>query len=625
MPSRKNKDSEIGSYISKSDSRDIDNIFLTEQGWVYRHYKNDAMTRYYDEVLVAGEVPSMTSGVNNAPINAFDEDEMSVVWEAGGDSVPDVMYSPQWGGGGPRSISSSFGSITATLTHDVVAPSDGEDIVFTANLTFTPSEGNEDKTLDDVEDSLVFHWSHDGIQDSYVPGDGAATYSFNSSGTHNVGVSVVSNQINPNISQATDTFTVLGHIDNLIVNYTNQGDGYVSAEDVTTFTVTYDGTIEGVVKVTDVKLSDPDGFVQEGWYDITLNDNNTFQVTTMFGYDFDLEITVEHDYLATPHTEKVTGFISKVSGLNAAGYNGYYIKMKDGGHDRSVSKNWAEEDNLENLGATDRNYLWVGRNSYSGDDLVYPTELIINGFGYKDSANMIPPERVSHTTRLIPESNEFARDENTIEITSGADYANRGKKYEFVYELSSDYMHTYDGVRNFSFSAYGYSSKDNNFTSSQTIHVRTTPSNYGQNAPNSSTVPALMVHEDDNPQGQWIKRDIYEVEDRYNVVYHVPASVTKWIFNIKHHDTRMKTGYLQCHDKDSWTSTLTDPDFFTDGVYKAYLEDDANLHLNLTKFRAAGYKTVRVSTIGITDSTWMSFSHANKVNDMNSIYLILVD
>jgi len=87
----------------------------------------------------------------------------------------------------------------------------------------------------------------------------------------------------------------------------------------------------------------------------------------------------------------------------------------------------------------------------------------------------------------------------------------------------------------------------------------------------------------------------------------------------------MKTGYLQCHDKDSWTSTLTDPDFFTDGVYKAYLEDDATLNLNLTKFRSAGYKTVRVSTIGITDTTWMSFSHANKVNDMNSIYLILVD
>ena len=31
-----------------------DNCIATEQGWVYRHYQNDAKTVYYDEVLVAG-------------------------------------------------------------------------------------------------------------------------------------------------------------------------------------------------------------------------------------------------------------------------------------------------------------------------------------------------------------------------------------------------------------------------------------------------------------------------------------------------------------------------------------------------------------------------------------------
>ena len=31
-----------------------DNCIATEQGWVYRHYQNDAKTEYWDEVLIAG-------------------------------------------------------------------------------------------------------------------------------------------------------------------------------------------------------------------------------------------------------------------------------------------------------------------------------------------------------------------------------------------------------------------------------------------------------------------------------------------------------------------------------------------------------------------------------------------
>ena len=29
-----------------------DNCIATEQGWVYRHYQNDAKTEFYDEVLI---------------------------------------------------------------------------------------------------------------------------------------------------------------------------------------------------------------------------------------------------------------------------------------------------------------------------------------------------------------------------------------------------------------------------------------------------------------------------------------------------------------------------------------------------------------------------------------------
>ena len=39
----------------------IDNIYLSEEGWVYRHFKNTERTLWWDEILVAGQVkPNMT-------------------------------------------------------------------------------------------------------------------------------------------------------------------------------------------------------------------------------------------------------------------------------------------------------------------------------------------------------------------------------------------------------------------------------------------------------------------------------------------------------------------------------------------------------------------------------------
>lgn len=58
MPQEKNKIADIGTSKIASDSYDVDNIYLTDEGWVYRHFKSTDGSRYWDEIIVAGEVPS---------------------------------------------------------------------------------------------------------------------------------------------------------------------------------------------------------------------------------------------------------------------------------------------------------------------------------------------------------------------------------------------------------------------------------------------------------------------------------------------------------------------------------------------------------------------------------------
>lgn len=67
MPHRKNAKGDIGNAKKWSDSYDADNIYLSEEGWVYRHFKNTDRTLWWDEIIVAGQVkPDMSiHGVSN--------------------------------------------------------------------------------------------------------------------------------------------------------------------------------------------------------------------------------------------------------------------------------------------------------------------------------------------------------------------------------------------------------------------------------------------------------------------------------------------------------------------------------------------------------------------------------
>ncbi len=59
----------VGNYPDKSDAADKDNIYLSDQGWAYRHYKDPGKTKYWDEVIWSGFVSDQVQ--ENLPIGKF--------------------------------------------------------------------------------------------------------------------------------------------------------------------------------------------------------------------------------------------------------------------------------------------------------------------------------------------------------------------------------------------------------------------------------------------------------------------------------------------------------------------------------------------------------------------------
>jgi hypothetical protein len=104
MPQRVNSRSDIGNTKIASDTYDVNNCFLTDQGWVYRHYKGDPATtkRYWDEIIVAGEVDK--DDTDNAP-------------------VKEIQYSAETSGG----------SLLVTTPDFEGAPDDIKDIDYSAH------------------------------------------------------------------------------------------------------------------------------------------------------------------------------------------------------------------------------------------------------------------------------------------------------------------------------------------------------------------------------------------------------------------------------------------------------------------------------------------------------------
>ena len=106
MPRRDNKNlskppiiKELRNLKDASDSYNKDNVYLTSEGWVYRHYKTDPKAkdaRWWDEIIVAGQVDA--SDAANKPITETGDDDKLGTEETPsfetGDGKKDIEYSP---------------------------------------------------------------------------------------------------------------------------------------------------------------------------------------------------------------------------------------------------------------------------------------------------------------------------------------------------------------------------------------------------------------------------------------------------------------------------------------------------------------------------------------------------
>lgn len=61
MPTRANKASDLAAVTNTNPVLDMDNVYLSDRGWTLRHYKREDKSLFWDEVLVAGEVPASDS------------------------------------------------------------------------------------------------------------------------------------------------------------------------------------------------------------------------------------------------------------------------------------------------------------------------------------------------------------------------------------------------------------------------------------------------------------------------------------------------------------------------------------------------------------------------------------
>jgi hypothetical protein len=65
----------VGNYPDASTVADKDNIYLSEEGWAYRHYKNAEKTKYWDEIIWAGYVDR--DNPDNLPVGIFGAEQQT--------------------------------------------------------------------------------------------------------------------------------------------------------------------------------------------------------------------------------------------------------------------------------------------------------------------------------------------------------------------------------------------------------------------------------------------------------------------------------------------------------------------------------------------------------------------
>jgi hypothetical protein len=651
MPSRFNRKAEIGTYHIGSDSNDMDNIFLTEQGWVYRHYKSEDFSRYWDEVLVPGDVPSaVVNGVSNAPLSDIMDDDNNIHFEnldgtgvLTTDGQPDITYSPDFAGS-PK-IATPLGTIGVTLTHNF--PDEGNTIhdhevgEFVAQLTFIPAEDHVGTTLNDVEDGLEFHWTHDGIHndgDDIVGRDGeVVSYKFDSVGHHVVSVVVTSDNILNSGVAATDEFEVYGHIDDLSIDWPKdnlnnlpyfQGDKNKSY----TVTVNYTGNIEGPVTVTEVKLIDDSGFIQNDWYKFGELEGNTFKFSPEFASDFEFQITVTHPDLSEPFTAKVPG---RAHFQNNVLLDLDLPDLRPYGSTNFLNPSYMSDDwRLKDITNYGNNALSFVQGYGTDTDTITPNPTITAiGYNY-----LYSPDRLKHNG-LTPHDYPNWEDGKIVGLKSSN--MKGGRAIEIDYIINSDFVGSgdmqdseYDTRSHVKTQVivqgmtYIYSTNENLFLRTYGVD--------GTSAKDSDVLPSLQVNDKDYPSDkEWLSSinvDRYPEKGLNRVLYY-PNKVKTLTVTLpanKVYDG-MKDFRIWVHKNSDWSrANLHYAYFKTDEHFIHPSSGYYSFKLDLDHYRSQGERQIRISIADTDDINGLGvgkFQDASYKNltSNQSVYIVLYD
>ena len=99
MP-RRSDTSDLTCALDANPVLDRDNVYFSDRGWAYRHFKNEARTEYWDEVLVAGQA-------------LLDNGDPDTTADPFGDPAPTFLLGDGEFSGEPLTIAPAAISVTA--------------------------------------------------------------------------------------------------------------------------------------------------------------------------------------------------------------------------------------------------------------------------------------------------------------------------------------------------------------------------------------------------------------------------------------------------------------------------------------------------------------------------------
>lgn len=260
MPKKANAKGDVGTAKVASDSYDLDNTFLTEEGWVYRHFKTQDKTKFWDEIIVAGQSdgtdtePSTISGDDNFDfeysshqITGAPGTYSTKVVTTGGGVAPDFGGSGNGGGGG-----GGGGGTGGAVDSINIAPPAGGSVESNGSITIDEGDATLTASTTGAGTGATYAWTASGDASIKSGADQASavvtlTYS-TGTGTATVAVTDSDTDGNSETLQSTTTFNVNdpspgggtgGALDEININDPTGG---APVEGFTTYTLTASNT-----------------------------------------------------------------------------------------------------------------------------------------------------------------------------------------------------------------------------------------------------------------------------------------------------------------------------------------------------------------------------------------------